>query len=154
MGNNILLIWIWLDLVSISEKYKNWIFIIMFCIILTSNWLKTQINCIFQNQKALFFKWSLNFDGFSQSHINKIESQHEFIVKNLHYINSAKSSSKSKVTLRYELMQGILWPSVSLLLRSMGSSFENWKCGHTMQKLIETYKEKYITIFLHFVPMW
>ena len=33
------------------------------------------------------------------SHINKIESPHEFMGKNLHYVNSAKSSSKSEFTL-------------------------------------------------------
>ena len=34
-----------------------------------------------------------------QSHINKIESLDECMGKNLHYINSAKSSSKREITL-------------------------------------------------------
>ena len=33
------------------------------------------------------------------SHINKIESPHEFMGKNPHYVNSANSSSKSEFTL-------------------------------------------------------
>ena len=41
----------------------------------------------------------LTHTKFSQDHINKIESPHEFMGKNPHYVNSANSSSKSEFTL-------------------------------------------------------
>ena len=50
--------------------------------------------------KILAFLENMNFTKFSKDHINKIDSPHEFMGKNLHPVNSATSSSKIEYTLK------------------------------------------------------